>query len=147
MLISTSINNKTRDIFYYYFIYQQDLNSTLIHWPPLPKLILLISYSIRAQHACLSQGLLWLQHIFTSEIHLIMFLHLTTVLCCTQSCLMLCNHLDWSRQGFYVPGISQARILEWVAVSYSRGSSWPRDPTHVSCSSCIVRWVLYLWTT
>ena len=147
MLISTSINNKIRDIFYYYFIYQQDLNSTLIHWPPLPKLILLISYAIKAQHACLSQGLLWLQHIFTSEIHLIMFLHLTTVLCCTQSCLMLCNPLDWSRQGFYVPGISQARILERVAVSSSRGSSWPRDQTHVSCSSCIIRWVLYLWTT
>ena len=135
MMISTYINNKTRDIFYYYFIYQQDLNSALIHWPPLPKLILLISYSIRAQHACLSQGLLWLQHIFTSEIHLIMFLHLTTVLCCTQSCLTLCNHLDWNRQGFYVHGILQARILEWVAYPFSSRSSRPRNWTGVSCTA------------
>ena len=30
-------------------------------------------------------------------------------------------------------GFSQARILEWVAISFSRGSSWPRDWTHVSC--------------
>ena len=41
-------------------------------------------------------------------------------------------------------GISQARILECVAVSYSRGSSWIRDGTHVSCIS---RWILYHWAT
>ena len=34
--------------------------------------------------------------------------------------------------GSSVHGISQARILQWVAVSFSRGSSWPRDQTHVS---------------
>ena len=39
--------------------------------------------------------------------------------------------------------IFQARILEWVAISYSRGSSWPRDRTHISCVSCIGRWYLY----
>ena len=37
-----------------------------------------------------------------------------------------------------VHGISQARILELVAIFYSRGSSWPRDWTHISCASCIV---------
>ena len=36
-----------------------------------------------------------------------------------------------------VHGIFQARILEWVAISYSRGSSQPRDGTPVSCVSCI----------
>ena len=40
-------------------------------------------------------------------------------------------------------GISQARILEWVAISFSRGSSRPRDQTPVSCVSCIGRWILY----
>ena len=40
-------------------------------------------------------------------------------------------------------GILQARILEWVAIPISRGSSWPRDRTHVSYISCIGRWVLY----
>ena len=40
-------------------------------------------------------------------------------------------------------GILQARILEWIAMPSSRGSSWPRDGTHVSCVSCIGRQVLY----
>ena len=39
------------------------------------------------------------------------------------------NPMDWSPPGPSVHGISQARILEWVAVSCSRGSSWPRDRT------------------
>ena len=46
-----------------------------------------------------------------------------------------------------VHGIFQARILEWVATSSSRGSSCPRDWTHVSCISCIGRWILYHCTT
>ena len=53
---------------------------------------------------------------------------------CDQSCLTLCRFTDCS-----VHGILQARILEWVATSFSRGSSWPRDQTHISCASCIGR--------
>ena len=41
--------------------------------------------------------------------------------------------IDCSPLGSSVPGISQARILEWVAMSFSRGTSQPRDWTHVSC--------------
>ena len=44
-------------------------------------------------------------------------------------------------------GILQARILDWFAISFSRGSSWPRDRTHISCSFCIGRRVLYPWAT
>ena len=44
-----------------------------------------------------------------------------------QSCLTLCDPIDCSWPGSSVHGILQARILEWVAVSSSRGSSWPRD--------------------
>ena len=44
-----------------------------------------------------------------------------------------CNPMDCSLPGSSVPGILQVRILEWVAISYSRGSSWPRDQTQVSC--------------
>ena len=44
-----------------------------------------------------------------------------------------CDPMDCSRPGSSVLGISQARILEWVAISFSRGSSWPRDWTCVSC--------------
>ena len=39
-------------------------------------------------------------------------------------------------RGSSVHGISQARILEWIAISFSRRSSWPRDRTHISCVSC-----------
>ena len=41
--------------------------------------------------------------------------------------------MDYSLPGSPVHGISQARILEWVAISFSRGSSWPRDQIQVSC--------------
>ena len=41
--------------------------------------------------------------------------------------------MDYSPAGSSVHGISQARILEWIAISFFRGSSWPRDWTHISC--------------
>ena len=41
--------------------------------------------------------------------------------------------MDCSPPGFFVHRILQARIPEWVAISFSRGSSWPRDQTQVSC--------------
>ena len=48
-----------------------------------------------------------------------------------QSCPTLCNPMDCSLPGFSVHGIFQARVLEWVAISFSRGSSQPRDRTWV----------------
>ena len=51
----------------------------------------------------------------------------------TQSCLTLCDPMDSSLPGSTVHGIFQARILEWAAISFSRGSSQPRDQTWVSC--------------
>ena len=51
----------------------------------------------------------------------------------TQSCLTLCNPMDCSPPGSSVHGILQARILEWVAIPFSRGSSWHRDRICVSC--------------
>ena len=50
-----------------------------------------------------------------------------------QSCPTLCSPMDSSPPGSSVHGIFQARILEWVAISFSRGSCWPRDWTRVSC--------------
>ena len=49
-----------------------------------------------------------------------------------QSCLTLCDPVDCSPPGSSVHGILQARILEWVVISFSRGSSRPRDRTRVS---------------
>ena len=59
-----------------------------------------------------------------------------------QSCLTLWDHMDCSLPGSSVHRIFQARILEWVVISSSRGSSWPRGWTHVSCLSCISRKIL-----
>ena len=56
----------------------------------------------------------------------------------------LCNPRDGNLAGSSVHGISQARILECVAILYSRGSSRHRDQTHVSF---IVRWTFYYWAT
>ena len=50
-----------------------------------------------------------------------------------QSCQTLCDPVDCSPPGSSVHGILQARILEWIAISFSRGSSRPRDWTQVSC--------------
>ena len=53
---------------------------------------------------------------------------------CAQLCPTLCDLMDFSPLGSYVHGILQARILEWVAIPYSRGSSWPRDRICTSCT-------------
>ena len=58
-----------------------------------------------------------------------------------QLCSTLCDPVDCSPPSCSVRGISQGRLLEWVAISFSRGSSWPKDWTHISCVSCI----LYHW--
>ena len=53
-------------------------------------------------------------------------------LCCAkslQSCLTLCNPMDYGPPDFSLHEILQARILEWVAMTPSRGSSPPSDPT------------------
>ena len=56
-----------------------------------------------------------------------------------------CNTMNYSQPGSSVHGLLQARILEWVAMLSSRGSSRPREGTHVSYVSCIGRRVLYHW--
>ena len=60
-----------------------------------------------------------------------------------QSCLTLCDPMDCNPPGSSVHGILQARRLEWAAVPFSRGSSQPRDRSHVSYVSCMGRQVLY----
>ena len=74
---------------------------------------------------------------------------------CARVCVCVCQSLShvwlfvipWIviPSGFSVHGTSQARTLawEWVVICHSRGSSQPRDWTHVSCVSCIGRWILY----
>ena len=49
----------------------------------------------------------------------------------SQSCRTLCSAMDCSLPDFSIRGIFQARVPEWVAISFTRGSSWPRDQTQV----------------
>ena len=65
----------------------------------------------------------------------------------TQSCLTLCDPMDYSPSGSSVHAISQARMLESVAMSSCRGSSQPRDQNCISCISCTGRQILYHWAT
>ena len=63
----------------------------------------------------------WVQHTYTMDMYVK-----------SLSCVRLCNPMDCSLPGSWVHGILQARELEWVAISFSRGSSQPRDRTRVS---------------
>ena len=81
--------------------------------------------------------LLWFCSFLLSVIYWLIY-------CCylvTKSCLF-CNPMDCSPTGSSVHGISQAGILEWVAIPFSSGSSRPRDQTLVLCTG---RRILYHW--
>ena len=54
-----------------------------------------------------------------------------------------CDPTDYSPPSSSVQWIFQARILEWVAISTSKGSSWPRDWTHTSWESCVARGIFF----
>ena len=60
----------------------------------------------------------------------------------SQSCLTLYDPVDYSLPGSSIHGIFQARVLEWVAISFSRGSSQPRGWTWISCIAgrCFTIW-------
>ena len=60
-------------------------------------------------------------------------LHLMTESEVTQSCPPLCDPMVCSLPGSHVHGIFQARVLDWIAISFPRGSSRPRDRSWVSC--------------
>ena len=82
-------------------------------------------------------------------IHREFYINNHTVL--TNLCVLSCFSHIWffvtlwtvACQALLSMGILQAKILEWIAMPSSRGSSWPRDLTHGSYVSCIGRWVLY----
>ena len=71
-------------------------------------------------------------------------MQLTSHIVCsvTKLCLIYCNPMDCSLPGSSVHGIFQARILEWVAISFSRESSWSKDWT---CIFCFGSWILHHW--
>ena len=105
---------------------------SLIFYPSLPS-----------THVCMFVTLLCLQ---VTHMHTYTQMHTNKIMgvCVyTQSCPAPGGPVDCSLSGFSVHGISQAKILEWVAMPSSRGSSRPRDQTRVSSISCIGRLILY----
>ena len=62
-----------------------------------------------------------------------------------QLCPTICNPMNYSPPGFSVHGILQARILEWVVLPFSRGSSPPKDRNWVSCiaSRFFIIWAIW----
>ena len=88
------------------------------------------------QHVTIERGwLTWNLRWFLSQAQC----HCVCVRSVTQSCPTLCNPMDGSPPGSSVQGILQARKLEQVAISYSRGSSQPRSRTCISCVCCVGR--------
>ena len=79
--------------------------------------------------------------------HKITILNISVTVYGAQSCPTLATPMDYSPPGPFVRGIIQARILEWVAISFSKRSSWPRDQTHITFTSCIDRRILYDFAT
>ena len=75
-----------------------------------------------------------------TEVFIYLFLFVIWSLCPT-----VCNPMDFSPPGSSVHGIFQAKILEWVAIPFSRGPSQAKDWTHVSCVSCIAGGFLTCW--
>ena len=69
--------------------------------------------------------------------------------CClvAKLCPALLGPIDCSPPGSSIHGISEARILEWVAISFPRGTSQSRVQAHITCVSSTGRWVLYHWAT
>ena len=92
----------------------------------------------------------WATNTFTFNIHT--YIHTYLIHICTYMCVLSPSAVFDSMQphgppGSSVHGISQARILEWVAISFSRGSFWPRDPTCISCISCAGRRIFFTTST
>ena len=98
---------------------------------------LVVTFLPRSKHLLIS----WLQSpsAVTLEPRKIKSATVSPSICHAQSCSNLCDPMDCSLLDFSVHGISPERILEWVAISYCRGSSQPRDPT-CSALSHLLHW-------
>ena len=71
--------------------------------------------------------------VFSKKLAFKIFLKNREKVLVAQPCPTLCNPMDCSLPGSSVHGILQARILEWIAIPFFRGSSWSRDQTQISC--------------
>ena len=107
--------------------------------------------NIRFSKLCLLKRLSFLCGVFWHPCQMLVYCMKVKVLV-AQSCPTLCNSMVYcSPPGSSVHEILQARILEWAAISFSRGSSQPRDQTWVSCiaGGFVTNWktqfTVYAW--
>ena len=115
-----------------------------LHWLP-PKPLNRNTQPTRAWWSAKTSR--WLSQSSTQPVSLylfILYLNIYVHAKLLQSCPTLCDCMDCSPPGSSVHGISQAGILEWVAIPCSRGSSRPRNQMRISC---IGKWVLFHWAT
>ena len=109
-----------------------------LFFPSLPHKLCFLPHQFHSIHTQFSAPP---YSVLSYQCHLLDLLKLhAKILCvcvCAQSCPNLCDPMDCSLPVSLVHGILQARILEWVAISFSRGSSQSRYWTWVSCVSCI----------
>ena len=95
----------------------------------------LLSKSYIVNIVSYSQCLFDFDHIFSDFLPSHGFLFLLSSVCCcwvANLCPTVCDPMDYNPPGCYVHRIFQARMLKWVAISFSRGSSQPRDRTPIS---------------
>ena len=92
-------------------------------------------------------SILHIYHMWYTYITIDIVSHISCLCSVVKSCPTLCNSMDCSLPACSVHGIFQARILKWVAISLSRGSSQPKDRIWVSWVSCIGRQIIYHWAT
>ena len=103
----------------------------LFSWAP--KSLQTVATAIKLKVACSLEEKPWQTYQWTSEI--------------SQLCPTLCDPMDCSLPASSIHGIFQARVLEWVAISFSRGSSQPREDLGFPAGLLHCRQTLYIWAT
>ena len=118
-------------------VYSHLVFSILASWTQLLAISVSVRLDAHSRWLCLA-----CLHLLT----LVLPIPVNQCCCCwvAEWCLTLCDPLGYLLPGSSASGISQTRILEWVAISFSRGSSQPRDWTQVSR---IGKRILYHWTS
>ena len=129
----------------------------LIYPPPpcFPLVTMTVFYVCESIYVLYIHSSIWLFYIphvsdiiYLSFHDFTLYDNLSAVLCLvTQWCPTLCDPIDCSLPSSSIHGIFQARILEWVSISFFRGSSQLRGRTHILLHLLHCRWILYHWAT
>ena len=128
--LNKSNKNPSRDILN---IFKQICLYIDIHTQKIQYTVIYFAFSIFWKIFCISTQRVFLN--FISKCKIFCYMNVVAASQSLQSCLTLGDPMDCSWPGCSVPGLLQARILGWVAMPSSRGSSQPRDQIPVSCTA------------